>query len=165
VPAAAIWTAGLGSILLLASKGLVFLAEISAFMLLFLYGFVALTVIVARFTRPEISRPFKVPFFPIPPLLLIGFAVWMILSLPKDVVLLGILWLAGASLFYIIWTRLPWGKEERNEPKFFRSESARPREPSAEERAELNRNFRRFLIRLAIILGLCLMFFAIPYIL
>jgi amino acid transporter len=165
VPAAAIWTAGLGSILLLASKGLVFLAEISAFMLLFLYGFVALTVIVARFTRPEISRPFKVPFFPIPPLLLIGFAVWMILSLPKDVVLLGILWLSGASLFYIIWTRLPWGKEERSEPKFFRSESARPKEPTAEEMAILNRNFRRFLIRLAIIFGICLMFYAIPYIL
>jgi len=165
VPAAAIWTAGIGSIILLATKGLVFLAEISAFMLLFLYGFVALTLIVSRFTRPEISRPFKTPFFPIPPLLLIGFAIWMILSLPKNVVFLGIIWLAGALLFYLLWTRLPWGKEERREPKFFRSESARPKEPTAAERAKLNKDFRRFLIRLAIVFAICLMFFAIPYIL
>jgi len=165
VPAAAIWTAGIGSIILLATKGLVFLAEISAFMLLFLYGFVALTLIVSRFTRPEISRPFKTPLFPLPPLLLIGFAVWMILSLPKNVVFLGVLWLAGASLFYLIWTRLPWGKEERSQPKFFRSESARPKEPTAEERSKLDRDFRRFLIRLAIVFAIGLMFFAIPYIL
>jgi APA family basic amino acid/polyamine antiporter len=165
VPAAAIWTAGIGSILLLATKGLIFLAEISAFMLLFLYGFVALTLIVSRFTRPEISRPFKVPLFPIIPLLLIVFAVWMILSLPRNVVLYGVAWLAGASLFYAVWTRLPWGREERNEPKLFRSESARPKVPTAEEKRTLDRDFRRFLIRLGIVFAICLMFYGLPYLL
>jgi len=165
VPSPAIWAAGLGAIALLATKGLVFLAQVSAFMLLFLYGFVALTLIVSRFTRPEVSRPFKTPLFPLPPLLVMGFALWMILSLPKDVIFLGILWYLGAAVFFIVWTRLPWGREERRESKFFRSESVIPKEPTAEEKKKLNKDFRRFLIALAVVFILCMMFYALPYIL
>ncbi len=41
-------------------------------------------VIWLRFARPEASRPFKVPLYPLPPLLFIGVSIWMLYGMVME---------------------------------------------------------------------------------
>ncbi|WP_366924217.1 APC family permease [Metallumcola ferriviriculae] len=165
VPGLAVWIYGISVIILVITKGLLYLAQFTAFLLLFLYGFIALTVIVARFTRPEVNRPFKTPLFPLIPLLVIAFAVWMVLSLPAEVIVSAFIWLGSTTVFFLIWINLPWGKEEREKSKYFRVESSLPPEPNKEEKEKLDQEFRGFSIKLGVVIFVCLIFYGITYIL
>lgn len=162
-PALAVWIAGLSAILLLLTNNLLLIAQYTAFMFLFLYGFIAITHMVARYTRKDVARPFKTPLFPIIPLLVLGFVIWMMTSLPKEVIIGGIVWLAGAAVFYVIWTRLPFGKEERKNSDFFKHEAKEIHLPTPEEKIMLDKEFKRFAIRLGIVLIMCVLFYLVTY--
>jgi amino acid transporter len=155
-PWVAIWFNTVLVIVLLATQGLNWVASVSAFSFLALYLLMACTVIAMRITRPEKTRPFKVPLFPIPPLLVIGFCIWMMTSLGKSVIIGGCLWLGFAAVVFVVWNLTPWGKRAKHEVGFFRGEDTMPPEPTPEERRELNRSFRRTLIIMgAIVVAVC----------
>jgi APA family basic amino acid/polyamine antiporter len=35
-------------------------------------------VLVLRWRQPEVARPFRTPLYPLPPLLFLGFSVWIL---------------------------------------------------------------------------------------
>lgn len=162
-PGLAVWVAGIGAILLLVTNNLLFIAQYTAFMFLFLYGFMSITHIVARFTRPKVNRPFKTPLFPIIPLLVLGFTIWMLTSLPKEVIIGSVIWLGLAAVFYLIWTRLPYGKEERETSHLFETAKKEIPMPTEAEKKELDREFKSFAIKLGVVVGLCLGFYLVTY--
>ena len=43
-------------------------------------GAAVLGVLLLRQREPETERPFRVPLYPLPPLLFVGLAIWMIIS-------------------------------------------------------------------------------------
>ncbi len=51
----------------------------SGFVLIFFSSMAVGALIVLRVRRPELARPFRVPFYPWTPLLFIGFSVWILL--------------------------------------------------------------------------------------
>lgn len=164
-PAFAVIIAGLAAIILVSSSSLQIIAEYAAFLFLFLYGFSALTLIVARFTRPEVERTFKVPLFPLTPIAVLCFVIWMISGLSNEVIIGGLGWIGLAAIFYLIWTRLPWGREERQQSNLFEVQEKAVPTPNEEEKKLLDKEFRSFSIKLGSVVVICLLFYGLTYLL
>jgi APA family basic amino acid/polyamine antiporter len=60
-------------------------------------------VIILRRTRPELPRPFRVPGYPVTPLLSIAACVWVLCGLQWITYLWFALWLSGMLAFYFAW--------------------------------------------------------------
>lgn len=162
-PSLAVWLIGILAILLLVTNSLLFIAQYTAFLLLFLYGFTTVTLMVARYTRPEVPRPFKTPLYPLTPLLLLAFIGYMMTGLPREVIVGGCLWIGASAVFYLIWTRLPYGQQERKESTFFKITEGKIPVPTPAEKEQLDQEFRSFSWKVGIALGLCLLFYAVTY--
>ncbi|MCO8271418.1 amino acid permease [Actinoplanes sp. TRM 88003] len=67
---------------------------------LFAFVLVNIGVIVLRRTRPDMPRPYRVPWSPVLPLLGIGFAVYLMTDLPWDTWVRFVVWLAIGVLIY-----------------------------------------------------------------
>jgi len=67
---------------------------------LFAFILVNVGVIVLRYTRPEMPRPFKVPFGPVLPILGIAFAVFLMVDLPFSTWVRFAIWLAIGAVIY-----------------------------------------------------------------
>ncbi len=65
------------------------------------FALVCLGVLILRRTRPDIDRPFKVPFMPVIPILGIACCVGLMFTLPADTWLRLLAWLAiGFAVYY-----------------------------------------------------------------
>ncbi len=60
-------------------------------------------VLVLRRTRPDMPRPYRVPFAPVLPLLGIVFAVYLMIDLPGSTWLRFGLWLLAGLLIYAVY--------------------------------------------------------------
>jgi basic amino acid/polyamine antiporter, APA family len=70
-------------------------------------------VMILRQTRPDMARGFKVPFYPVLPILSIVFSLYLIWNLnPRTFELFGV-WLAFAAIFYFLYSV----KKSRLEPQ------------------------------------------------
>lgn len=67
---------------------------------LFAFVVVNIGVIVLRRTRPEMPRPYRVPWSPVLPLIGVGFAVYLMSDLPPDTWLRFGVWLVAGLLIY-----------------------------------------------------------------
>jgi len=67
---------------------------------LFAFVLVNIGVIVLRYTRPEMPRPFKVPLSPVLPILGIAFAVYLMTDLPLATWIRFVIWLAIGAVIY-----------------------------------------------------------------
>nr|WP_221381010.1 amino acid permease [Actinoplanes polyasparticus] len=67
---------------------------------LFAFVLVNIGVIVLRRTRPEMPRPYRVPWSPVLPLLGIAFAIYLMTDLPWDTWVRFVVWLAIGVLIY-----------------------------------------------------------------
>jgi APA family basic amino acid/polyamine antiporter len=67
---------------------------------LFAFVLVNIGVIVLRRTKPDMPRPFKVPFSPVFPLIGIGFCVWLMSDLPGTTWVRFVVWMAIGLLIY-----------------------------------------------------------------
>ncbi|WP_229074569.1 amino acid permease [Actinoplanes sp. DH11] len=95
-------TIGLG-ILIAVLAALVPLGEIVKLVnigTLFAFVLVNIGVIVLRRTRPDMPRPYRVPWSPLLPLIGIAFAVYLMSDLPLDTWLRFIAWLVAGLLIY-----------------------------------------------------------------
>jgi len=72
-----------------------------------LLGFILVNVSVIRLrrTKPNLSRPFSIPFYPIPPLLGIGFNAVLGVFISPRTWLIALGWLVVGALVYLAWQR------------------------------------------------------------
>ena len=67
---------------------------------LFAFILVNVGVIVLRYTRPDMPRPFRVPLSPVLPIIGIAFAVYLMTDLPLSTWIRFVIWLAIGMLIY-----------------------------------------------------------------
>jgi APA family basic amino acid/polyamine antiporter len=70
---------------------------------LFAFVMVAISVIVLRRREPEISRPFRVPFYPWTPLLSIAACLYLMWTLPLDTWWRLAVWLVIGGAVYLLY--------------------------------------------------------------
>lgn len=66
---------------------------------------VALGVLILRRTRPDLPRGFRVPGYPVTPILSIVACVYILTGLPLETYLWFLLWLGVVLAFYFLWGR------------------------------------------------------------
>ncbi|HET9420035.1 MAG TPA: amino acid permease [Nocardioides sp.] len=69
------------------------------------FSVVAVGVIVLRITHPELHRPFRVPGYPVTPILTVAVCIYILSGLPASTWLIFGVWLAVVLLFYLLWGR------------------------------------------------------------
>jgi APA family basic amino acid/polyamine antiporter len=70
---------------------------------LFAFVLVNIGVIILRRTRPEMPRPYRVPWSPILPILGVAFAVYLMKDLPLATWIRFVLWLAAGLVIYFLY--------------------------------------------------------------
>ena len=61
---------------------------------------VSLSVILLRKSRPDLNRPFKVPFVPVVPILAVGFCLFLIFQLPTFTKIAFLIWITIGFVVY-----------------------------------------------------------------
>jgi len=82
-----------------------FLAEMTSIGTLVAFIAVSIGVMVLRKRAPDLPRSFKVPGYPVTPILSILGALWIILSLRPITIYVFLVWVAAAFLFYFFYSR------------------------------------------------------------
>jgi basic amino acid/polyamine antiporter, APA family len=59
---------------------------------------------ILRYTQPDLPRGFRVPLFPITPILSAAFALYIISSLPGTTFALFAVWLGVAAIIYFTYS-------------------------------------------------------------
>ena len=62
-------------------------------------------VLVLRYTKPDLIRPFRVPFSPLVPLLGMGFCFYLMLNLPAVTWIRFLIWMVLGLIFYFVYSR------------------------------------------------------------
>jgi APA family basic amino acid/polyamine antiporter len=70
---------------------------------LFAFVLVNVGVIILRRTRPEMPRPYRVPWSPVLPILGVLFAVYLMADLPLSTWIRFIIWLAAGLAIYFLY--------------------------------------------------------------
>ena len=81
------------------------LAELVSIGTLFAFTIVCTAVLIMRKTNPNAERPFKAPFYPIPPLLGMLICILLMFSLPLENWWRLLLWLAIGMVIYFTYSR------------------------------------------------------------
>jgi APA family basic amino acid/polyamine antiporter len=82
-----------------------FLAEMTSIGTLVAFIVVSIAVMVLRRTAPDLPRGFKVPLFPLTPILAILGALWIVLDLRPVTILVFLIWVAVAMVWYFFYGR------------------------------------------------------------
>ncbi|HEY7042489.1 MAG TPA: amino acid permease, partial [Nocardioidaceae bacterium] len=77
-----------------------FLAEMTSIGTLVAFLVVSIGVMVLRWTHPELPRGFKVPLFPVTPILSIAGCIWIIQDLRPVTIYVFVIWVTVALLWY-----------------------------------------------------------------
>jgi len=80
------------------------LADLTSMGTLVAFAVVSIGVMVLRRTQPNLERSFKVPLFPITPLVSVGFCLYLVKGLPSETYLLFAVWLAAATVIYFTYS-------------------------------------------------------------
>jgi APA family basic amino acid/polyamine antiporter len=82
-----------------------FLAEMTSIGTLVAFIAVSIGVMVLRRTAPDLPRSFKVPLYPVTPILSIAGALWIVYNLRPITIYVFLIWVAVAFLFYFFYSR------------------------------------------------------------
>ncbi|HZY26692.1 MAG TPA: amino acid permease [Jiangellaceae bacterium] len=82
-----------------------FLAEMTSIGTLVAFIVVSIGVIVLRQTHPDLPRGFKVPLYPVTPILAVLGALWIIQDLRPVTIYVFLIWVAVAMIWYFIYGR------------------------------------------------------------
>ncbi len=82
-----------------------FLAEMTSIGTLVAFIVVSIGVMVLRRTDPDLPRGFRVPLYPITPLLSIAGALWIVLDLRAVTIYVFLIWVAVALVWYFFYSR------------------------------------------------------------
>ena len=88
---------------------IVIVANITVFAVVITFGAINLSVIVLRYTEPDIERKFRIPInigkFPVLPIFGLGISVYMSLQFEMEVMLVGFGIIAIGLIYYIIFNK------------------------------------------------------------
>lgn len=98
-----------------------------------LLGFVVVNLAVIRLRRqkPDLSRPFSIPYYPIPPIL--GILLNLLLSLfisPRTWVI-AVTWLVVGGMVYVVWQRNGGGERADNDEDGIEANQGQPLQSAA----------------------------------
>jgi len=82
-----------------------FLAEMTSIGTLVAFIVVSIGVIVLRQTHPDLPRGFKVPLYPVTPILAVAGALWIIQDLRPVTIYVFVIWVAVAFVWYFAYGR------------------------------------------------------------
>ena len=82
-----------------------FLAEMTSIGTLVAFVVVSVGVMILRYSHPELPRGFKVPLYPVTPILSIAGCLWIISSLRLPTIIVFLVWVAVAILWYFLYGR------------------------------------------------------------
>ena len=82
-----------------------FLAEMTSIGTLVAFITVAIGVMVLRQRNPDLPRSFKVPLYPVTPILAILGSLWIITSLRPVTIYVFVIWVAFAFIWYLLYAR------------------------------------------------------------
>lgn len=82
-----------------------FLAEMTSIGTLVAFTTVSIGVIILRVKAPDLPRGFKVPFYPVTPILSIAGSLWIITNLRAATIYVFIVWIGFAMLWYFLYSR------------------------------------------------------------
>jgi APA family basic amino acid/polyamine antiporter len=102
-PARLTWVLGILIALLAAFVPLSQIVQLVNIGTLFAFVLVNIGVIILRRTRPDMPRPYRVPFSPWVPLLGVAFAVYLMADLPLGTWIRFVIWLAAGVLIYVLY--------------------------------------------------------------
>nr|WP_275074291.1 amino acid permease C-terminal domain-containing protein [Desulfurella amilsii] len=81
------------------------LAELVNIGTLFAFLLVSLSVIILRYTKPELQRKFKCPWVPLIPIMAILFSGYLMISLPIETWIRFIVWFIIGFIIYFTYSR------------------------------------------------------------
>ncbi len=82
--------------------GLIAVVTFTAVLLIVLYGLICISALVSRFTQRDLPRPWKMPFWPAPPIIgLVGVAIALSQQKINDLLLIAGLFAAGLVYYYV----------------------------------------------------------------
>ena len=88
---------------------IVIVANIVVFAVVVTFAMINLAVILLRFLKPDLHRPFKVPFnvgkFPILPLFGLGATIYMAIQFEVDIILTGLGIILSGIIFYFVYKK------------------------------------------------------------
>jgi APA family basic amino acid/polyamine antiporter len=105
VPTRITWVVGVGSALVAGFMPIGEAAELTNIGILLAFIVVCAAVIVLRYRRPDIPRPFKCPAMPVIPLVGIAFSIWLISFLQPETWLRFVGWFAVGLVVYLAYGR------------------------------------------------------------
>ena len=82
-----------------------FLAEMTSIGTLVAFIAVSIAVMVLRKRAPDLPRSFKVPLYPVTPILSIAGALWIIYNLRPITIYVFLIWVAVAFVWYFFYSR------------------------------------------------------------
>jgi APA family basic amino acid/polyamine antiporter len=80
------------------------LSELVSIGTLFAFFVVAIGVIILRRTRPDLPRPFRVPWVPWLPILAALASLWLMLNLPLDTWVRFVVWMLAGFIIYFVYS-------------------------------------------------------------
>ncbi|OCA96084.1 APC family permease [Actinobaculum suis] len=105
VPAASTWIVCLAVAVLAGFLPLGILAELTSVGTLTAFTLVSIGVIILRRTAPDMPRTFKVPGYPVTPILSVVACLYVISGLDTFTLVAFAIWMAVALTFYFTWSR------------------------------------------------------------
>ncbi|QUC64627.1 amino acid permease [Nitrosopumilus sp. K4] len=88
---------------------IVIVANIVVFAVVVTFAMINLSVILLRYVRPELERPYKVPVnigkFPILPLFGLGATIYMAIQFEVEIILSGLAIIAAGAIFFVIYKK------------------------------------------------------------
>ncbi|MDY5154330.1 APC family permease [Actinotignum urinale] len=105
IPVASTWMVCLGVAVLAGFLPLTLLAELTSIGTLTAFTLVSIGVMILRHTAPKLKRGFKVPFYPVTPILSVATCAYVTYGLaPLTLKAFG-MWMVIAMSFYFLWSR------------------------------------------------------------
>lgn len=105
VPTRVTWIVGVASALIAGFLPIGEAAELTNIGILLAFVVVCISIIVLRYKRPEIPRPFKTPLMPVLPALGVVFSLWLITFLEPVTWLRFVVWFAIGMTVYLAYGR------------------------------------------------------------
>lgn len=98
---ATLLTGGMAAVLCFQSS-LVAVVTFTAVLLIVLYALIALSALVSRMRQKDVTRPYRMPFWPLPPLIaLVGTVVAITQQKPTDLAIVGVIIVVGLIYYFV----------------------------------------------------------------
>ena len=101
IPWVATLAVGVLATILCLQSSLVSVVTFTAVLLIVLYALIAISALVSRVRQPRRERPFRMPFWPVPPVIaLLGTGLAITQQKPSDLLIVAVLFVAGLVYYF-----------------------------------------------------------------